>query len=123
MKTLDTKELELTFQEYVASTMVSYEIPDVELHIEKNIKTMCYLISLCHKVPAKILQEKKEICRYPANNWEWVKQFIPFMRPKYKIHYLTEHVTFPTLKLPENLNPCLYVKEAMYTGNWDHLDE
>lgn len=117
---MNIEELELSLQQYASSQMVDANMPDVKLYLEKSIEYNTIILTMAHRIPTKILQQDREICRYPASNWQWFKQFIPFAKPKYRIHYLTEHLTFPSIKLPENLQERMkiYIQEGMRTGNW-----
>ena len=117
----DIEELKLHIQKYAASQMIAADMSDVKLALEVAYDYSALILVLSHRLPADVLQQDKEICRYPASNWQWLKQFIPFAKPKYKIHYLTEHVTFPKMKYPKKMQDemRIFIEHGMRTGNWD----
>lgn len=104
-KYTEVDEYCLTMQEYAISLALSKETALEKAYAEKCIEAGIYRLTMTQKLPADILQQDQEICRYPSSNWQWFKKFIPFMKPKYRIHTVTEHLTFPKIAIPKNIQP------------------
>jgi hypothetical protein len=110
----------LALQEYAISMAANREIVLDKVMAEHWINEAIYRLHLSQRLPTDVLQQDVEICRYPASNWQWLKQFIPFMKPKYRIHTITEHLTFPKIDVPPKMldDMRIYIEKGMYTGNW-----
>jgi hypothetical protein len=113
----------LKLQEYAISCAISHDMPDIDAYAYRFIEEQLYRLNMSMRIPIDVLQDRTEICRYPANNWEWLKQFIPFIKPKYRIHYINEHITFPKIKIPNKYQDemRIYILTGIHTGNWEHI--
>ena len=104
--TLSKKLFLATIQQYAVDFMIEegFATGGIEAHDQWVLETAMRAIRISFKYPAKVLQQDREIVRYPASVWSHLLISVGLKRyAKYKIVLLNEHLAFPHIELPPEL--------------------
>lgn len=76
----------------------------IEAHEQFLLDTAMRAIRISFKYPAKVLQQDREIARYPATLWSHLLQSVGLGKyATYKAVLLNEHFAFPHIELPPEM--------------------
>lgn len=95
-----------TVQQYAVDFMIEegFAATGIAVYEQSLLETAMRAIRISFQYPAKVLQQDKEIARYPATLWSHLLHSVGLGRyAKYKIVLLNEHFAFPSIELPPEL--------------------
>jgi hypothetical protein len=104
--TLSNKLLLATVKQYAVDFMVEegFAPGGIDVRDQFVLETAMRAIRISFKYPAKVLQQDREIVRYPATLWSHLLHSIGLGKyATYNAVLLNEHFAFPHIELPDNL--------------------
>lgn len=106
MKAIQQKMFLATVQQYAVELMVDEGFATGGLDVSElyQLESAMRVIRINFKYPAKVLQQDREIARYPATLWSYLLHSVRLGKyATYKVVLLNEHFSFPHIELPHNL--------------------
>lgn len=106
MITLQRRQFLATVRQYAVEFMVDqgFATGGLEVHDRYVLETAMQALRISFKYPAKVLQQDREIARYPATLWSHLLHSIGLGRyARYKAVLLNEHFAFPNIELPPEM--------------------
>lgn len=104
--TLSKKLFIATVQQYAVDFLVDegFASGGIKAYEQFQLETAMRQIRISFKYPAGVLQQDREIARYPATLWSHFLSVIGLKRyARYKVVLLNEHFAFPHIELPPEL--------------------
>lgn len=103
--TIQSKKILATVHQYAVDFMVEegFAASGLQVHEQWLLETAMKAIRISFKYPAQVLQQDKEIARYPATLWSHVLDALGLYKyARYTRVMLNEHLAFPGIEiLPE----------------------
>jgi hypothetical protein len=95
-----------TIQQYAVDFLVDegFASGGIKAYEQFQLETAMRQLRISFKYPAKVLQQDREIARYPATLWSHLLVSVGLKRwAKWKVVLLNEHFAFPQIELPPEL--------------------
>jgi hypothetical protein len=103
----DVKTLELVLRQYCVQTMVDedeFALGNVKLTMQYRLEWMAYQLMGTLNLPCKVLQDDKEIARFPASRKDMFLVSIGLSRwAKFTSLRANEYITFPKYEFPKSM--------------------
>lgn len=95
-----------TVRQYAVDFMVEegFAASGIDVQEQWLLETAMRSLRISFHYPAKVLQENREIARYPATLWSYILVAIGLKKyATYAVVRLNEHLAFPSIELPPEL--------------------
>lgn len=118
--TIQQKQLLGVVQQYAVDFMLDegFATSGLQVHEQYLLESAMKMIRVSFKYPAQVLQQDKEIARYPATLWSHVLDALGLYKyARYTRVMLNEHLAFPGVEIPPELKIGAYVCVGYSTVN------
>lgn len=118
--TFQRKQFLAVIQQYAVDFLLDegFAASGLQVHEQVLLETAMKAIRISFKYPAQVLQQNKEIARYPATLWSHVLDALGLYKyARYTRVMLNEHLAFPGVEIPPELKIGAYVCVGHSTVN------